>query len=86
MNKAIVESISKQNIVVWQGDNKMITLTGKAVEKLAGDLKLGDFVEFDDAEHTQVIVLSKEKKASTSQRVVSSSPTPKEIPSTKTNW
>lgn len=85
MNKAIVESISKQAVVVNQ-DGAMLTLTGKAVEKLAGDLKLGASVEFDNAEHTQVIVLAKEKKASTSQRVVSSSPTPKEIPSTKTNW
>lgn len=71
--KAVVESVSKQSIIVTNvlGTH---TLSGAAVEAIAPTLKLGDNVEFDDPKKLTTIKKIKETKASTVVPVQGRSP------------
>lgn len=76
MQKATVESVSKKSIIVSQND-KTITLAGAAVEVIAPTLKLGNVVEFDNAEKLTTIKISTDTPAAaTTTRVKGSSPMP----------
>lgn len=70
----IVESISKDSIIVTVGGNAT-TLKGPKIELLAPELKLGDSIEFDNATLVQVAQKSATKTTGAAKRVGAGSPT-----------
>lgn len=71
MLKAIVESISKESIIVKAG-NDVLTLTGAAVLAIAPTLKLGNEVEFDKVENLSTIRILPTQAASSPKKSGSS--------------
>lgn len=63
LTTGVVESISSKQVIVKHGDDQLATLKGEAVEKIAGDLKLGAMVEFDHHETPTLFALAKGAKA-----------------------
>lgn len=75
MLNGTVESISRTSVVVSTG-GKAATLTGPAVEAMVSDLKIGDSVEFDNAEKVTKFGKAKKTKSAPAERRNSSSPNP----------
>lgn len=73
MIKAVVESISKESIIVKAG-NDILTLTGAAVLAIAPTLKLGNEVEFDKVEGLATIRIMPAAPAPTATKKAGSSP------------